>query len=173
MVLAHRSLLKETTYFSLVNENLWARLGDSRTAVRRSMYALVSACCRHAPGLLRPHPPVPAAKVSSGDPAEEGETEAVSDAGGKKEKAKRRDGEGVAGKRSRVATPGLLVELLSEKEDSNHREAWQAVLLVLREFKETWMAEKGAAVSRTCSVRPWMYCSNRYRTVGDAAVPKR
>ncbi|CAN0400807.1 unnamed protein product, partial [Ectocarpus sp. 8 AP-2014] len=136
---------KETTYFSLVNESLWARLGDPRTAVRRAMYALVSACCRHAPGLLRPHPPLPPAKASSGDPAEEGKTEAVSDTDGKKEKANRRDGGGVAGKRSRVATPGLLAELLSEKEDSNHREAWQAVLLVLREFKETWMAEKGAA----------------------------
>ncbi|CAN0179259.1 unnamed protein product [Ectocarpus sp. 6 AP-2014] len=136
---------QETTYFSLVNEGLWARLGDPRTAVRRAMYALVSACCRHAPGLLRPRPPLPPAKASSGDPAEEGTTEAVSDTGGKKEKEKRRDGGGVAGKRSRVATPGLLAELLSEKEDSNHREAWQAVLLVLREFKETWRAEKGAA----------------------------
>ncbi|CAM9404069.1 unnamed protein product [Ectocarpus fasciculatus] len=136
---------QETTYFSLVNESLWARLGDPRTAVRRAMYALVSACCRHAPGLLRPQPPLPAAKASSGDPAEEGATEAaVSDTGGKKEKERRRDGGGVGGKRSRVATPGLLVELFSEKEDSNHREAWQAVLLVLTEFKETWMAEKGA-----------------------------
>ncbi|CAN0299527.1 unnamed protein product, partial [Ectocarpus sp. 12 AP-2014] len=136
---------QETTYFSLVHEGLWALLGDPRTAVRRAMYALVSACCRHAPGLLRPDPPLLPAKVSSGDPAEGGTTEAVSDTGGKKDKAKRRDGGGVAGKRSRVATPGLLVELLSEKEDSNQREAWQAVLLVLREFKETWMAEKGAA----------------------------
>lgn len=72
-----------------------------------------------------------------------------------------------------MATPGLLVELLSEKEDSNHREAWQAVLLVLREFKETWMAEKGAAVSSSCSVRPRMYCVVATGTVGDAAVPKR
>lgn len=52
---------------------------------------------------------------------------------------------------SRVSTPALLVGLLSEKEASNHREAWQAILLLLTEFK-SWMTEKGAAVSEchTC-----------------------
>lgn len=137
------------TYLSVVNETLWARLDDPRTVVRRAMYVLISACCRHAPGLLRPLPP-----SSPAAPSRPAETEEVAAAetepppgAGNNEKGKRRKGEGMAsGKRSRVAVPILLGGLLSEKEDSNHREAWQAVLLVLREFKQTWMEEKGAAV---------------------------
>lgn len=64
-----------------------------------------------------------------------------------KEKGKRHAPGGKGGKASRVATPALVIGLLSEKEASNHREAWQAVLLVMTGFKETWKTEKGAAVS--------------------------
>ncbi|CAM9275539.1 unnamed protein product [Hapterophycus canaliculatus] len=148
------------SYRSVVNEGLWARLDDPRPVVRRAMYVLVSACCRHAPGLLRPPaPPFPAAAAPAASPSGPVETEeaAVTETEAvpvevkkekEKEKQKGRKGGGIAsasGKRSRVAVPILLGGLLSEKEDSNHREAWQAVLLVLREFKQTWMGEKGAA----------------------------
>ncbi|CAM9284215.1 unnamed protein product, partial [Scytosiphon promiscuus] len=151
---------ESATYLSVVNEALWARLDDPRPLVRRAMYVLVSASCRHAPGLLRPSPPPSPAAALAGSPRLSAEIEKVvvneteqvaanqteaTPGAGNKEKGRRRKGEGVAyGKRSRVAVPILLTGLLSEKEDSNHREAWQAVLLVLREFKQTWMEEKGA-----------------------------
>lgn len=143
-----------------MNESLWAHLDDSRPAVRRATYALVSACCRHAPRLLRPPPP-----SAVTPPPGDGGTEAVASGGGSKEKkGKKHEGvEGRSGKRSRVATPTLLVGIFSEEEVSNHREAWQAALLVLREFKQTWMADKGAAVSglvcRTEADRfgPWLF----------------
>eukprot|EP00903_Cladosiphon_okamuranus_P017695 g16294.t1 len=133
----------QAAYPSVVNENLWARLDDPRPAVRRAAYALVSACCRHAPGLLR-HP------APAGDPVVDAvkvRAEAASSGGdgAGARGAERGRGPGVGRKRSRVATPQLLVGLLSEKEELNHREAWQAALLVLREFRETWAAEKGAA----------------------------
>ncbi len=150
--------MKETAYTSVLNESLWALLDDPRPAVRRAAYSLVSACCRHAPDLLRRPPPpaaaaaaaANAAKASLLEPAsagvedEKAATPGGGDAGGKGTKRER---VGSGGKRSRVATPALLVGLLSEREASNHREAWQAALLVLREFKETWTAEKGATVS--------------------------
>lgn len=141
-----------------MNESLWARLDDPRPAVRRATYALVSACCRHAPGLLRPPPP-PVVVATQPTPSDSSGTAGGEDSGVKaaaaasgggniKEKGKRREGgQGMGGKRSRVATPPLLVGIFSEKEVSNHREAWQAALLVLREFKQTWMTDKGAAVS--------------------------
>lgn len=64
-----------------------------------------------------------------------------------KDKGRSGAGAGMGGKSSRVPTPALVIGLLSEKDSSNHREAWQAVLLLLREFRDTWRTEKGAAVS--------------------------
>lgn len=123
-----------------MDEKLWARLDDPRAAVRRATYALVSACCRHAPGLLRPTSPLPS---SSPPPADN----PVADDAASPKGAGETKGGGGSRRRSRVAAPPLLVGLLSEKEEANHRESWQAVLLLLREFRQTWAAEKGAAVS--------------------------
>lgn len=133
-----------------MNENLWACLDDPRPAVRRATYALVSACCRHAPGLLRPPAPAPAGNNTAVDAAEAGAEVASSGGDGVGVKSTVSGKEGAGGHRSgrsRVAPTPLLVGLLSEKDESNHREAWQAALLVLREFRQTWAAEKGATVS--------------------------
>lgn len=151
-----------------MNESLWTRrLDDPRPAVRRAAYALVSACCRHAPGLLCPPPPPPprppAAGASTSVSPEDADAAAEGGGGGTGTAFNGENGNGAGGaakkrgaggagaagggRRSRVATPPLLVGLLSEKEEANHREAWQAALLLLREFRETWPAEKGAGVS--------------------------
>ncbi|CAM9571629.1 unnamed protein product, partial [Sphacelaria rigidula] len=58
------------TYWSVVNEDLWRFLEDPRVVVRRMTFALVSACCRQAPGLLRPTPPqLSASSAASGESA--------------------------------------------------------------------------------------------------------
>ena len=76
----------------------------------------------------------------------------------KKDDAKRHAGEGKGGKKGgKRSTPALLVRLLMEDEVSNHREAWQAVLLVLAEFKDTWGSEKGAAVSTYLVPDTWQF----------------
>lgn len=132
---------KKATYWHVANDNLWSRLGDPRPTVRRATYALVSSCCRNAAGLLRPRP-LSDTTASTADEQNPGDVNL-------KEHA---HGTGVSRNKdmptrpSRVATPALLVNFLSEQEVSNHREAWQAALFVLQEFKDTWRAEKGAEV---------------------------
>lgn len=104
------------------------------------MYALVSSSCRHAAALLRaPTAPRVADQHAGGD-GKGGKVAGDSES----DHGKRRTG---GGKGSRMEVPALLVGLLSENEASNHREAWQAVLLVLKEFKDSWRAERGGAVS--------------------------
>lgn len=70
----------------------------------------------------------------------------------KKDRGKREE---KVGKGPRVSPPTLLVGLLSEKEILNHGEAWDAVLLVLAEFKETWRTGRGSAVSGWRPGRRW------------------
>lgn len=136
-----------TTYWSVVNEGLWVRLDDPRPAVRRAMYALVSSCCRHAVALLcAPTPPSVIDEHPGGD-GKGGKSAGDSEVS----HGKRRVSKG-----SRVEVPALLVGLLSENEASNHREAWQAVLLVLKEFQDSWRADRGGAVSgEQVKLRRW------------------
>lgn len=164
------------TYWSVVNEDLWRFLEDPRVVVRRMTFALVSACCRQAPGLLRPTPPqlsassaasgesagghdsIPVAGVNQGSEGEaqhqrqqpqeqgmirEGVEGDGAKTGGSEKGVKRGE---VRVKVSRVATPGLLVKLLLEKDEGNRRETWQAVLLLMKEFQGTWRADRGAEV---------------------------
>lgn len=146
---------EEATYSSVLSERLWVLLEDPQPTVRRATHSLVSSCCRHARGLLLARPTQPEALLVGPPSAANGGDEAVpkggKGVGGEGEihdgNAKRRAGEGRGGKKARVSTPALLVRLLSEEEVSNHSEAWQAVLLVLREFKDTWAGEKGGSVS--------------------------
>ena len=134
----------------MVDESLWARLDDPRPAVRRAMYTLVSSCCRHAAALLRPPP------ATLGEDHELGPGKERAGEGGIDQEKWR----GGGSKRSRVAVAPLIVGLLSENEDSNHREAWQVVLLVLREFKETWMGDKGGEVSAARASRRAFWSSS-------------
>lgn len=146
---------EDSTYSTVLSERLWVLLEDPRPTVRRATYSLVSCCCRHARELLISRPTQPEALLVGPPSAANAGAETVPRGGqgvGGEGKihdgnAKRRAGERRGGKKARVSTPALLVRLLSEDEVSNHREAWQAVLLVLEEFKDTWAGEKGASVS--------------------------
>lgn len=140
------------TYWSVANDRLWERLVDPRPVVRRAAYGLVSACCRHAPALLLPRPlrdgspSQPSTQNGGGIGCEAEGTETVQaewDKGATGGLGKRK---GKKRKASRVAAPSLLVQLLGEKEVANHRQAWEAVLLVMEMSKRSWTAEEGAEV---------------------------
>ncbi|CAM9157138.1 unnamed protein product, partial [Choristocarpus tenellus] len=142
------------TYPDVINERLWSFLANPRHLVRQAAYRMVSCCCRLAPRLLDLELPRDTKVFNTEGKVQGGKEEAkAKEEGSDKNEVccvDKRDGgvggRGVGMSSSLVDKPHLLVRLISETEPKNHREAWEAVLLIVREFKGMWEAEEASKV---------------------------